>query len=206
MLPTVATGTEYGHMGLMAMAAMATLAVLMGTRSDWLPAAAMLLVFALARGCISHAGEMGVPSTEYCLEVVHLLLVGVWLGGVAVAAWIVLPAARRSGIAIAPYLQALSTAATFALAGVVASGVFNACQRLDSLSQLTASTWALALVAKLVLFAAAVLLGAYNRWWGFPGAGGDGGARAMLMLRIESIVLVAALAAAACLTVQPPPG
>ena len=206
MLPTVATGTAYGHMGLIAMAAMATLAVLMAGKFHDLLAVAMLLVFALARACISHAGEQGVPSVAYCLEVVHLLLVGAWLGGVAIAAWIVLPAARRSGVGIAPYLQALSTAATIALAGIVASGAFNAWQRLDSLSQLTATSWALALVVKLVVFAAAVLLGAYNRWWGFPGAGRDGAARATLVLRIESVVLIGALAAAACLTVQPPPG
>lgn len=209
LLPQVLTETAYGRGGLVGLAAMAALAVLHGWgrgRGQRPTAAVLLLGFALARASVSHAGEHGVFSAAYAIEVMHLLLTGVWLGGVALAALLVLPAAVRRSLALPAYLDALSLAATVALAGIVASGAFNCWQRLSSVSELATHPYGQALGWKLMLFALAASLGAYNRFAGFPMAATDGGRRALLVLRIEAAVLALVLFAAARLTTQQPPG
>ena len=196
MLPSMMVQTAYGQAGLAAMVA-ATALLVMPHRA-WRVRIVVLALFALARASVSHAGEHGLASVAVGVEWLHLMLVGVWLGAVAVAAWVVRPAH-------ASYLAALSTAATVALAGIVVTGVFNVWQRIGAPEQMLSNPYGLALTVKLVLVGAAVLLGAYNRFVGFPRAAQDQGARALIVLRIESLVLLAALAAAAVLTSQPPP-
>lgn len=208
LLPDVMAGTAYGRAGMVATAALAALALLhaFSAQARMLPAAALLLLFVAARASVSHAGEHGFLSVDVAIDMLHLALVGVWLGGVALAACLVLPAARVRSLALPSYLHALSMAATVALTGIVASGAFNSWRRVGSLEQLGADGYGLALCIKLALFAVAALLGAYNRFAGFPMAAQDGGARALLVLRIEALVLALVLAAAAWLTVLQPPG
>ncbi|UUZ53920.1 hypothetical protein LP419_36030 [Massilia sp. H-1] len=47
------------------------------------------------------AGRAVCSRLSYAIDTLHLLLIGVWLGGVAVAAWWVLLSARRQGVAVA---------------------------------------------------------------------------------------------------------
>ena len=208
MLLPVLTGTAYGQAGLAAMAAAAILGHSQASAGRYAAGigAAAMLGFALARASISHAGEHGIASVPYAVEVVHLLLVAVWLGGVWLAAWQVVPTARAANAALPAYLATLSAWATAALAGIVASGLWNAWQRFDSPQQVVDNAYGLALCVKLCLFSIAVLLGGYNRFIGFPRAPRDGAARALLVLRVESIILAMSLLVAAYLSVQPPPG
>lgn len=196
LLPAMALQTAYGQAGLAGMAGAAVLLVM--PQRVWRVRIALLALFALARASVSHAGEHGLASIAVGVEWLHLVLIGVWLGSVAVAAWIVRPSHPA-------YLAALSMAATVALAGIVITGVFNVWQRIGAPEQLLSNPYGLALTAKLVLIGAAVLLGAWNRFVGFPGAAHDQGRRALTVLRVESLVLLAALAAAAVLTAQAPP-
>ncbi len=196
LLPAMMVQTAYGQAGVAAMAAAAVL--LVTPHRAWAVRVVMLALFALARASVSHAGEHGLASVAVGVEWLHLVLIGVWLGAVAVAAWAVRPSH-------ASYLAALSMAATVALAGIVITGVFNVWQRIAAPEQMLSNPYGLALTAKLMLVGVAVLLGAYNRFIGFPGAAQDQGKRALTVLRIESLVLLAALAAAAVLTSQPPP-
>ena len=62
------------------------------------------------------------------------------------------------------------------------------------------------MTVKLVRVAGAVALGGYNRFVGFPEAARGLAGRAYLVLRIESVVLLGALAAAAVLVSTQPPG
>lgn len=206
MLPQVLTQTGFGHSALAAMAVAALLLVTSPGR--WWPVrGALLLVFALARASMSHAAEHGLLSAAVAIEWLHLVVIGVWFGAVALGGWIVLGQAVRAGGALGPYLSQLSRGATVALGLIVASGVFNTWQRMDSPSQFVDSAYGLALTAKLALFGVAVLLGAYNRYIGFPTlARSEGAGHALMVLRVESVVLLGALAAAAVLTAQAPPG
>lgn len=209
MLPQVLLETAYGRAGLYGMGAIAACALLFAAsagRATIGVGALLLLGFALARAAVSHAGEHGMQSAGYAIEVLHLVLIAVWTGGVALAALLVLPAALRRALALPAYLHALSMAATVALAGIVASGAFNSWQRLTSVDDLSGHPYGQALSWKLGLFALAALLGAYNRFVGFPMAARDGGRRALRVLRIETGVLALVLLAAAQLSSQQPPG
>lgn len=206
MLPQVLAQTAYGHSAMGAMAAAFLLLATIGLQRARPARAALLLAFALARASMSHAGEHGMLSVAVGIECAHLLLLGVWLGVVALAAWVVLPNREPERAPVAPYLAQCSRCATIALAGIVASGAFNLWQRLDSPNQLIDTPYGLALTAKLALFALAVMLGAYNRYVGFPMLARNEGGHAQLVLRVESVVLLAALAAAAVVTAQAPPG
>ena len=207
MLPMVLTDTAYGRAGAAAMVVMACVAFVAGRR-DWqrwdLVAAVLLLLFAMSRALISHAAEDGWLSPPYAVEVLHLLLIAVWSGVVALAAWVVLPAAGTAPIG--PYLVSLSRTATIALAGIVASGLFHALARIGSPAHLVEHPYGVALSVKVVLVALAVLLGAYNRFAGFPAAQRGQIGTAVLVLRVESVVLLGVLAAAALLTLTEPPG
>lgn len=196
MLPAMLPQTSYGQAAL---AGMSVAGLLLATpHRHWQARIVLLMLFALARASVSHAGEHGLASIAVGVEWLHMMLIGVWLGAVAVAASVVRPAHPA-------YLASLSSAATWALAGIVATGLFNVWQRIGAPEQLISNPWGLALTAKLALFAVAVLLGAYNRFVGFPAAAQGQAGRALLVLRIESAVLFAALAAAAILASQPPP-
>ena len=196
MLPAVMTQTAYGQAGL---AGIACAALLLTRPRNWV-AALLLALFALARASVSHAGEHGLFSVAVGVEWLHLVLIGTWLGCVAVAGWVVLPAAP--GVA---YLAWLSRTATLALAGIVASGAFNAWQRLGAPGRLLDTAYGQILTVKLALFCLAVLLGAYNRFAGFPAAARGQGRAALTVLRIESVVLLSVLGAAALLaSLQPP--
>jgi putative copper resistance protein D len=196
MLPEMARQTAYGQAGLVTM--LISSALLATPQRAWRLRAALLALFALARASVSHAGEHGLASVEVGLEWLHLVLICVWLGAVAVAAWVVRAHDAR-------YLALLSRAATVALGGILATGVWNVVQRFGAPEQLLASPYGLALTVKLLLVGLAVLLGAYNRYQGFPAAAQGQGGTALLVLRIESLVLFGALAGAAVLTAQAPP-
>lgn len=206
LLPMVATGTAYGRAGLLGAGAIALCGALAalgrGRRAALAAGGALLAVFVLCRAAVSHAGEQGPFSFGFAVEALHLALVGVWSGGVALAAWVVMPAARQAPLA---YMASLSRAATIALGGIVASGMYNAFQRIDTLDRLATDPYGQALTVKLALFGAAAGLGAYNRFAGFPAAARGDGKRALLVLRLESLALLGALAAAAVLVSQAPP-
>lgn len=196
----MAGGTAYGRASLLAAAALVAGALLQARgRASWLAAAA-LLVFAAARASVSHAAEDGMLSAAYLIGLLHLMAIGAWAGAVALAAWVVLPAGHRSSA----YLARLSQGATLALAVLVASGAFNSWQRLSAPSDLVSHPYGIVLSCKLLLVLPAVLLGAYNRFAGFP-AWADGRGRAVAVLRAESLLLTGALLAAAVMTSSQPP-
>jgi putative copper resistance protein D len=120
-----------------------------------------------------------------------------------VAAWVVMPAARRA--APLAFMASLSRAATWALGIIVLTGVFAAWQRLGSPARLVDHPYGVLLSIKLGLVGLAAGLGAFNRFVGFPAAKSGSGERALLVLRVESVVLLGALAVAAMLTMQHPP-
>jgi putative copper resistance protein D len=214
MLWMMASQTAYGHAGLVGLAILLAIGGLSASsrKSPASDAAVVVLLlgFAASRAFVSHGGENGMFSVGLAVEWIHLLLIALWLGGVAVGGWLVLPRAYASAhatMAVDGYLTLLSRAATFALAGIVATGVYNAWQRVGSVQNVWGNPYGTALLVKLALIGCAVALGGYNKLFGFPSLmkSSSTNRRVIGILRVESGFLLGALAAAAYLTTLQPP-
>lgn len=209
MMGTLLGTTAVGRTGLVSLGLLASVTIVdVGRRPSRRREGGvlgLLALFAFSRACAGHAGDSGLFSFDVLVEAVHLSSVAVWFGIVAVAAWFALPACAARDLP--GTLRSLSETATIALAGVVASGLYNAWERVGSVQNLAGNAYGVTLVAKLAFVAGAVALGAYNRFIGFPALTRSTAARARVMaiLRIESLLLLAALAAAARLVTQEPP-
>ena len=206
--------TAYGQAGVVGVVILLAIGGLSATpwKSPSADAATgvLLLGFAASRASVSHAGDNGMFTVGLAVEWIHLLLIALWLGGVASGGWLVLPrlyAAERDTPVVNRYLTLLSHAATIALAGIFATGIYNALQRVGSVQNLMGNPYGTALLVKLAFIALAVALGGYNKLFGFPSLMKSSRAsqRVIAVLRVESIFLLIALAAAAFLTTQQPP-
>lgn len=211
-LSMLLTRTTFGHIGAAGGICLLLTAALYrrgapAPARDWL-ALALLGGFAFSRAANSHAAEHGWFSTGVLVEWLHLLLICVWVGAVAVAGWLILPLAAGQAGASARYLERLSDAATFALAGIAASGIYNAWRVFGSWAQVGAGAYETTLALKLLLVALAVAVGGYNKFIGFPGAAaGRTGAMTRItgLLQLESVLLAGAMLAAVLLASMPPP-
>lgn len=202
------------HHGRSALGGIGTLGLLVATvlagvtrRGARVAVYGLLALYAYSRAFGGHAGASG-SSLVVVIDAMHLLLVSLWLGAVFISAYAVLPRVGHAGDASA-YAGLLSSAATVALAGLVATGVFNAWRALGEPSMLVGSPYGTALLVKLAFVGGAAALGGYNRFVEMPRLeAAEAGAlrRFVRVLRIESVVQAAALAAAAVLSTTPPPG
>ncbi len=202
----------------------ATLASAVPVSRQRLRAAALVNLLALAvalytRSMVSHAAAQGDLSLAIVVDWLHLCLVSVWVGEVFVAGFVTLsgpvaqPAAARAETA--RYVEHLSSSATVALAGIFATGLFSAWHNLGGIAGLSGNAYSNVLLFKLALVALAAMLGAFNRFSVMPSLlaglrGPDAGAAApmrrfTLNLRIEAVVLLAVLVAAAILSATSPP-
>jgi putative copper resistance protein D len=129
-----------------------------------------LVVVAAAHARAGHAGANGLGWPVPAMAV-HLLATGLWAGSVFAAALVVLRG-DPDPVDCARYGARLSALATASLAGVVATGVAIAWHGLGgSLAPLApagASSWGIALDAKLAVVAIAVALGGFNRFVVMP--------------------------------------
>ena len=166
----------------------------------------LLVTIALAHAGAGHAGADGFDWRVPAMAA-HVLATGLWAGTVFAAALTVL---RRDPDPVdgPRYAGRLSALATAALAGVVLTGLAMAWHDLGGslapLAPATASPWGLLLDAKLALAAAAAALGGFNRLALMPSllAAMPRFAR---VLRLEAVLLAAALAAAAWVAGSEPP-
>jgi putative copper resistance protein D len=219
------TTTHYGHAGV---AAMALLVVSMlahwflqrpGAGTAYLGMmAALLMLVAAARVTIGHAYEHGPLSVAAAAEWVHLLCMALWAGIVFVAGWLVLPSMLRMesapSVERAAYLSSMSNWAAAAVTGIVATGAYNAYRVLGSPRDLLEERYGYVLLIKLLLVLIAIALGGFNRFFGLPAccamqpspAAARGLGTVMRVLRLESLVLILILLAAAMLTNSAPPG
>lgn len=209
--------THYGHAGAAAIAFL-VIALLMHFISP--PnvgigyvgsLTALLLLVAAARVTIGHAYEHGPFSLAVPIEWLHLVMMSLWAGIVFAAGWLVLPRALADDAKLtkelAVYLTSMSSWAGVALAGILATGAYNAYRVLGSPRQLIEVDYGQVLLFKLCLVVIAVALGAFNKFVGLPAATSHRGLRSVItVLRIESVALLLVLMAAAVLTSSAPPG
>jgi putative copper resistance protein D len=149
----------------------------------------------------------------------HLALASLWVGVVAVAGLAVLARPHRllepDRRERAGYVSLLSSSATFALTGVFLTGLYGAWRNLGGIEPLLDTPYGKLLLGKLVFVWLAATLGGFNRfvvmppWLSQEAAGRAAGEllpqRFRLVLLVEAVVLLAALATAAIVASTSPP-
>jgi putative copper resistance protein D len=178
-----------------------------------------LAVFWYTRSMVSHAASDGDVSVRLLADWVHLGLVSLWVGEVILAGGVMLRATGDMSAADrrarAAYIASLSSSATFALAGIVVTGLYAAWRGLGGLGNLVGNPYGNTLLAKLLLVGAAALLGGFNRFFVMPPwrareSAGDASPEAFPLrfkriLWIETLVLLAVMVLAAWLASTSPP-
>jgi putative copper resistance protein D len=223
---SVLTATHYGFAWAIGICALATVALVSVLRwrpsharaADWLRLLA-IGVFLYSRSIVSHAGAGGDISWAVAADWFHLVLISLWIGEVFIAAVVTL---RRPAGSVnharperARYIQDLSNSATVALVGIFATGLVSAWRGLGAIENATGNPYATTLLIKLGLVATAAMLGGVNRFFVMPSllahlrsttaTSTNAEHRFALVLKIEMVVLFAALIAAAVLSSTSPP-
>lgn len=202
----LATGTYSGQATAAVIVLALAAAALTWRRAAMVPAMMFLGVVTAVRATMGHAGEAGPLTLPVLVEWAHLGAMSLWVGGVIVSGWVVLPrlASSDHSASVRIYAQQLSTWATVALAVIVLSGIFNTDRVLEHYTDLFTTDYGKLLLAKIVLVLVALGLGGFNRVRGIPALLRDpvdvGLRHFILILKVESFVLAAVVLLAAVLT------
>jgi copper transport protein len=217
--------TAYGHFALLQLGLTALLALpvfglvrrrrLFGVAPDaWVATAIVLGAgISLAIGLNGHARTDPRPFLDVTSIAVHLLVVAVWVGGLAffvigvLAARALAPADRPR--ALRETIRRFSTMAAAAVGLVIETGVINTWANLAAPGELWRTTYGRVVLAKVVLLAVALVLAARHRWVVPTRLGAtDQAAGAERSFgrtsRLELVVLVGAVACAAALVALVP--
>ena len=214
LIPLIAVLLWKGHPGdgpdrgrsLVAPGALATLA---------------LLLFAAGAAVSGHAATQGAGWLVQPAAALHAGAMAVWAGGLCAIAF-VLP--RTTAILVAPedktavlttVLLRFSTVALVCVAVLAATGTVQALAAVEAAADLVDTGWGRALVAKVLLFAVLIGLGAVMRSRVIPAlvarradrsSPGAPGRSARRVLRADVLLAAAVLALTAVLVTYPPPG
>lgn len=165
-------------------------------------AALALALSTLALVWSGHARLWRPEALMQALVILHVASAILWAGALA-------PLALAAGHAGFPRaLRRFSRFAPLIYTTLAASGMGLATAQFLGPRAALETAWGAALAAKLVLFAVVTLFAALNRWlYTKPALAGDAGAIAMMRrsTRIETMLALAILAAAACWRLTPPP-
>lgn len=155
----------------------------------------------LARALAGHAGASSARWFTVGMQWVHLVAVGVWVGGLV---WLLF--AMRSGDPGrgAGLVRRFSTVAGWSLAVVVISGMARAIDAVGAWGRLFSTDYGVALVVKVGLVAILVALGARSRFGHVPASPALGSGRLRRLVRGEVAFGAAVLVAAAALAGFPP--
>ena len=205
--------------GALLAAALAAVVPISGQRLGHVTRANLLALAAglYTRSMVSHAAADGDLSAAIVMDWMHLCLISVWVGEVFIAGFITLngivPDHAAERAEADRYIESLSSSATFALAGIVVTGLFSVWHNLGGIAGLAGNAYGSVLLFKLALVALAALLGGFNRLLVMPSllaslrephaSAPMALRRFTLILRIEALVLLAVLVAAAILSATP---
>lgn len=169
----------------------------------------------LTPGAAGHAAQTAPRTLALALDWLHLAAGAVWIGGLVgmLVLWRSLPAARRiAGLAVC--VPRFSNAAFAAVVALVGSGIGAALLHLPTFGSLWQTSYGQALLVKIGLLLAAIVLAAVNLLRTKPrlraGAADPelGQATTALLRRLvggETVLVAAALFAAGVLSSLPPP-
>lgn len=178
--------------------------------------AALLLTIGLA----GHAGTLPPVALNLGADLVHLLGVAVWIGGLVGLVFLAFPATRgvtetdRVGL-MAPVVSRFSDFALVAVAVIVASGVLRGYLEIRSIDGLTGSSYGITLLVKLAAFLPLLALGAINNRYTKPrieraAAAGTPSAQLLTLRRLVSLEVAAGVVilgiTAALVALAPPIG
>jgi len=223
---TMGAATHFGHAwaaGVLALGAAGGAGWSIGSwPARWISFAFAALgigAFAYSRSVVSHAGAHGDFSPAVWFDFAHLVLGCIWAGIAVFAGYTVLSEPTSDGIDShdeAAWVAALSTTATWALVGIMLTGLFNIWRGAGPLDRLPGSVYGTTLFIKLALVLFAATLGAWNRFRVMPRLLTDLAAQAgtrsdhkrvfVRILRVEAVALTGALVAAGFLSASEPPG
>lgn len=163
MLRPVLLETELGAtLRLQAAASLLTLAgySVLGRwrRTGYGVVALAAMALAVTPGLGGHPAAHDRPSIALTISVAHVLGLSLWLGTLAVLTG---TARALDDAALALAVRRFHGVAAFGLGAVAASGGWKLFDIRPPLTELVASTWGIALVAKLAVFSLVALLG----WW-----------------------------------------
>jgi putative copper export protein/mono/diheme cytochrome c family protein len=191
-VPSVLTGTRFGQI-LAARGAAAVVALLLSVEPARAFQAFVLLVaagIALSLSLTGHAADWGDVRLGVAVDWAHAVAASAWTGGLIALALVAgrreTPWSRQSLAAVVPRFSRL---AGLSLLVVAVTGSYNAWTQLGGLSRLTTTTYGRVLIAKLVIVAVLVWLGAVNRYVLLPrvepaSAARGAGARVFRLVRL----------------------
>lgn len=217
--------THFGHVALAGMVAWCVVAaaswrVATHGRARFGLIGSGLAALVWSRSAVGHAGSQGDLSFDVANDGAHLVAAFLWVGLVLFAASVRLPAigaSMQQRLDATQWVAALSSTATVALLVVVLTGSFKVWRSGASLTALVSSEYGVALGSKLALVAVAAGLGGLNRFRILPALFvdlradiGDAAPRPWrqhlkTVLRVEALVLLLVLVAAAVLAGTEPP-
>jgi copper transport protein len=136
----------------------------------WIAALGVLLFgLCLCAGLNGHARTDARPALAIASIAIHLLAVGVWVGGLAAlvvfggAAWRKVPGSQRVGL-LRQLVPRFSRLAVGAVAVVIVSGTVNSISNLAAVSDLWRVTYGRVLLAKILILLVALVVAARHRW------------------------------------------
>jgi copper transport protein len=167
--------------------------------------AATLLLPALA----GHAGQKSPRGLSLPLDVAHLAAASIWLGGLIglVVFWLSVGAKGRAA-ALAYVVPRFSAVAFCSVLLLIGSGIGQSLLELPTLATLWSTSYGQALLWKIGLLSAALLLAAVNLARTKPRLQGGDASAPLLLRRLvqgEIVFVLAALFAAGVLSSLPPP-
>jgi copper transport protein len=132
------------------------------------PLVAPLAALAFLPALSGHAAAQSPVGLMFVANVVHVLSVSAWLGGIAALVLVLRTATRRVAVEdrmrlLAAVVARFSALAGFAFALLLASGVTQAIVEVDGFSALPQTAFGRAVLIKLTLFAVLIVVGWFNR-------------------------------------------
>ncbi|HET7718784.1 MAG TPA: copper resistance protein CopC, partial [Acidimicrobiales bacterium] len=155
----------------------------------------------LARALSGHAEASSVPWFAVAVQWAHLVAVGAWVGGLV---WLLLALRRDDPGRGRGLARRFSTVAGATLGVVAVTGALRALDEVGAWDRLVDTSFGVALLVKVALFAALAALGARNRFRHVPNAGAGRHAGLRRTVRAEVVIGAAVLGAAAVLAGLPP--
>ena len=168
------------------------------------------VVAALSATFVSHAAATG-ALVQIALDLVHVLAAGAWAGGVVAILAVMLPSARSLPPGdLGRVVTRFSTFALVTVAVLVLTGVVQGVLRLSLVQDLWETPYGIAVLAKVVLLAVALVAAALNllRWGPHLRAARDPERARRWLARdvaAETVAIVAILVATGLLTALVPP-
>jgi putative copper export protein len=167
ILPEVLLHTHFGIVWAMHLVLLGLLAATLPLpRGAGIPAAlCMAAALALTYSAVSHAGDRGDFTLSELNDWAHVISVSLWGGGILATILFTFPLLRGHRTLLVQSAVRLSRLAMWALAGSVATGLYNASLRIDTPDQLLTTDYGRTLAVKVVLVGGIAALGAFNRFF-----------------------------------------